>query len=83
MNITVTSKVAAAKTIQQLRSFVSITNITVGQISEVADESGNNTVSFSVECEYDYMPFVLPPPTPAAGQPPDAGAQVSGNAEQG
>ena len=34
MNITVTSKLAAAKTIQQLRSFESIAQIIVGEITE-------------------------------------------------
>ena len=52
MNITVTSKTAAAKTIQQLRSFESIGQITVGPITEGEDDTGISLVSFSVECVY-------------------------------
>lgn len=52
MNITVLSKTAAAKTIQQLRSFESISDIVVGQITEAADDNGYILVSFSVECRY-------------------------------
>jgi type IV pilus assembly protein PilM len=52
MNITVLSKTAAAKTIQQLRSFESISDIVVGQITEIVDESGYILVTFSVECTY-------------------------------
>jgi type IV pilus assembly protein PilM len=80
MNITVTTKVAAAKTIQQLRSFESIRDIVVGQMSETTDESGNISVSFSVECGYDYEPYVLPAPDKdPQPQPEDAGAQASGD----
>ena len=53
---TVTSKPAAAKTIQQLRSFASISDIVVGQITETPDESGNRLVSFSVDCKYNAEP---------------------------
>jgi type IV pilus assembly protein PilM len=77
MNITVTSKIAAAKTIQQLRSFESITNITVGQISEVIDESGNTTVSFSVECGYGYEPVILPQPEDKPTPPPEDVSDVN------
>ncbi|NLT13191.1 MAG: pilus assembly protein PilM [Clostridiales bacterium] len=56
MNVTVTSKPAAAKTIQQLRSFASISDIVVGQITETPDESGNRLVSFSVDCKYNAEP---------------------------
>ncbi len=86
MNITVTSKVAAAKTIQQLRSFESINNIVVGQITEVADASGIFTVAFSVDCQYNYIPFVIPEqvPVPAGSSPTaDTGAQASGSSNQG
>jgi type IV pilus assembly protein PilN len=94
MNITVQSKTAAAKTIQQLRSFDSISDIVVGQISELVDESGNRSVSFSVGCTYSYVPFALPSPSPAAASPApsanpaasptdEATAQVSGNAKKG
>jgi type IV pilus assembly protein PilM len=69
MNLTVTSKLAAAKTIQQLRSFESVSDIVVGQISETADESGNTAVSFSVECSYDYAPFALPAQVTVPSQP--------------
>lgn len=56
MNVTVTSKPAAAKTIQQLRSFESISDIVVGQITEAPDESGGILVSFSVDCKYNAGP---------------------------
>ncbi len=52
MNITVTSKIAAAKTIQQLRSFDSIGQIIVGEITEAEDEAGVRSVRFSVDCVY-------------------------------
>jgi type IV pilus assembly protein PilM len=83
MNVTVTSKTAAAKTIQQLRSFASIRDIVVGQMTETVDELGSQAVSFSVDCKYNYEPFVLPAPkptpvpTPAASPSDAAGTQTS------
>lgn len=52
MNVTVTSKLAAAKTIQQLRSFESISVIYVGQLAQVTDDIGLTIVTFYVECTY-------------------------------
>ena len=52
MNITVTSKLAAAKTIQQLRDFDSIERIVVGELTDEQDEAGIKVVSFSVDCTY-------------------------------
>ena len=52
MNITVTSKTAAAKTIQQLRLFTTIGQIIVGEITEETDEAGIKSVQFSVDCIY-------------------------------
>lgn len=85
MNITVTSKIAAAKTIQQLRSFETINNIVVGQLTDAVDESGNQTVSFSVDCTYSYEPYVIPTKAPApASTPTDKNnTAASGSAKQG
>ncbi len=52
MNITVTSKLAAAKVIQQLRTFETIGVITVGDLDEPEDDTGLTIVTFSVSCEY-------------------------------
>lgn len=68
MNISVTSKTAAAKTIQQLRSFESVKDITVGQITEAVNEIGLKTVAFSVECKYNYEPYVIPAQNNAAAK---------------
>ncbi|NLA85782.1 MAG: hypothetical protein GX847_00555, partial [Clostridiales bacterium] len=71
MNVTVTTKPAAAKTIQQLRTFKTIGDIVVGQITETVDEIGNTTVSFTVECRYIYEPVEI---EPAGGKPASAPA---------
>ena len=75
MNITVLTKEAAAKTIQQLRTFESIRNISVGQLTEMTDDAGLKTVTFSVQCDYNYTPVVLTPPDkkvqPAPSASPD------------
>jgi type IV pilus assembly protein PilN len=73
MNITVATKTAAAKTIAQLRTFETIRDISVGQLSEMTDDSGLKTVTFSVRCAYNYDPVVLA--SPGAG---GAGAAASG-----
>jgi len=73
LNITVGTKTAAAKTIQQLRVFESIESITVGQLTDERDGSGISAVSFSVQCRYRYEPVALSSPTPKA-----AGNQTAG-----
>jgi type IV pilus assembly protein PilN len=65
MNIEVSSKEAAAKTIAQLRTFDSIGSIEVGPLAEEIDESGFVTVSFNVSCSYRVEP-AAPEPAPAA-----------------
>lgn len=51
MNITVTSKAAAAKVLMQLRSFETIDEVDTPGVSEAGD-GGKATVSFSVYCTY-------------------------------
>jgi type IV pilus assembly protein PilN len=52
MNVTVSSKEAAAEVIVELRSFDSISQVEVGAIAEFKDDSGVKTVSFTVNCIY-------------------------------
>lgn len=74
MNITVGTKTAAAKTIQQLRAFESIESITVGQLTDQKDDGGLSAVSFSVQCRYKYKPTDLTRPGPS---PKAAGVQAA------
>lgn len=78
MNISVTSKTAAAKTIQQLRSFKSIKDIVVGQITEAINEIGLKSVTFSVECKYNFEPYVIPAQNAAAPKTAESAAKASG-----
>jgi type IV pilus assembly protein PilM len=64
MNITVGTKTAAAATVRQLRSFESIKNIIVGQLTDQMTGSADS-VSFSVQCQYSYEPVALPKQTPS------------------
>jgi type IV pilus assembly protein PilM len=53
MNITVNTKVEAAKLIQQLRQIKYFTSVSINGIQEVSDpENGIQSVSFSVACAY-------------------------------
>lgn len=52
MDIKVNSKEEAAKTLEALRSFTAFRSVQTGGITEVTDETGNTTVSFSVMCIY-------------------------------
>lgn len=52
MNVTVSSKEAAAKVIMQLRTIKSLTNISVTNISDIKDDSGKKSVSFSLNADY-------------------------------
>ncbi len=52
LNVQVESKTAAADVIMQLRTFDSIDVSSVSTITDVKDDEGNSTVSFSVECNY-------------------------------
>lgn len=72
MNVTVKTKLAAAKTIQQLRGFTSVRDVTAGQLAEVIDPTGIKTITFSVTCKYNYTPVVLPSISPSP-----SGAKVS------
>lgn len=58
MNITVGSKDAAAMVITQLRTFESLSEITVGAISETEDDNGIVQVSFAVNCLYGENPYL-------------------------
>lgn len=78
MNISVTSKTAAAKTIQQLRSFKTIKDIVVGQITEAINEIGLKSVTFSVQCKYNYEPYVIPAQNAAAPKTAEGTAKASG-----
>ena len=78
INITVATKEAAAKAIQQLRTFESIRDITVGQLTESVDDAGLKTVAFSVQCKYNYTPVILKAPealglTAAGAAPAETG----------
>jgi type IV pilus assembly protein PilM len=87
MNITVATKTAAAKAIQQLRTFESIRDIAVGQLSEMTDDAGVKTVAFSVQCKYNYIPVVLKLPdetgqtAPVTATPAQTGATPSGTSQ--
>ncbi len=84
MNVTVTTKPAAAKTIQQLRTFETIGDIVVGQIIETVDEIGNKTVSFTVECSYVYETVEMQPAGgKPASAPADDDAPADGSVAQG
>ncbi len=52
LNMQVESKTAAADVILQLRTFDSIDVTSVSTISDVKDDAGETTVSFSVTCTY-------------------------------
>ena len=78
MNITVTTKAGAAKTIQQLRSFSTIKEIAVGQITEHVDDAGLKTLAFSVQCKYNFIPVILPAPSASAKPQPSSGVAPSG-----
>ncbi len=52
MNIIVTSKAEMANVVQQLRTFDSIKAVAVGAATDVVDEEGNHSVTFSVSCTY-------------------------------
>jgi type IV pilus assembly protein PilM len=52
MNIVVDTKEQAAMVIVQLRGFESISSVTVGAVSETADDTGVPLVSFAVSCIY-------------------------------
>lgn len=52
MNIEVNSKEEMANTIQQLRSFESLANITVAGAQDTVEDSGNRKVSFTINCFY-------------------------------
>lgn len=58
LNVTVGSKDAAALVIAQLRTFESLSEITVGAISETADDNGIVQVSFAVNCLYGENPYL-------------------------
>ncbi|MFT3983977.1 MAG: pilus assembly protein PilM [Lachnospiraceae bacterium] len=52
LNMNVESKEAAAKTIQELRTFQSLDTVTVTALNESVDELGSATVNFTVDCTY-------------------------------
>lgn len=58
MNITVSSKDAAAAVIVQLRTFQSLSSVSVGAISESSDDNGIVQVSFAVNCLYGENPYL-------------------------
>lgn len=57
MNVTVSNLEQAGATISQLRSFQTIQDITVSNISESTDNSGATRVSFSISCTYNLSAF--------------------------
>lgn len=52
MDVKVGSKTEAAKTLEALGSFEAFSSVETGGITEVTDEDGRTTVSFSVLCVY-------------------------------
>lgn len=52
MNVTTPGMEEAAVVIDQMRTFESISNITVGTITESADDTGLTTASFTLTCGY-------------------------------
>ncbi len=53
MNVQTASFEEAAKTIQQLRTFESITQISISSITEVENDGGTTSASFSLVCSYE------------------------------
>lgn len=73
MEVTVPSLNEAAVAVNQLRSFASIQVVSVGEVTEQADESGVVRARFEVSCLY-------PVPEPKEEQAPQAGQQKAGDA---
>ncbi|MGI5970419.1 MAG: pilus assembly protein PilM [Oscillospiraceae bacterium] len=74
MNVTVDSLEQAAMVIVQLRRFESLSDVVVGAIAEIEDDSGISFITFAVSCVYKDTS-----PAPEA-QPPAAAPAESGDA---
>ena len=58
LNMTVASKESAALVLVQLRSFETLSDISMSALNEMVDEAGFHYVAFSISCTYGVNPYL-------------------------